>query len=66
MSKADEIESLQKKYTACVTEAFIAGENLLQAAGKGPAAIVVAKERVDRICERRDAIEAQLRALGVE
>ncbi|WP_336728572.1 hypothetical protein [Achromobacter ruhlandii] len=66
MSKTNEFESLKALYAESVIAARLAGENLLKAAGEGPAAIVAAEAAVRKAAEQRDAIEAQLKALDDE
>ncbi|GAB4058920.1 hypothetical protein [Uliginosibacterium sediminicola] len=63
MSKLSELDSLKIKYTESVIAAQVAGENLLKAAGEGPAAIVAALAAVKEAAEQRDCIEVQLRAI---
>ena len=66
MSKTNEFESLKAQYAESVIAARMAGENLRRAAGEGPAAIVAAEAAARKAAERRDAIEAQLKALDEE
>ncbi|KDD07903.1 hypothetical protein L520_0119 [Bordetella bronchiseptica MBORD681] len=50
MSKTNEFESLKAQYAESVIAARLAGENLLKAAGEGPAAIVAAEAAVPQGC----------------